>query len=133
LILKDGIRPDEVYFVRNGDDLVIYIWERPEMQMMSSRANTVYLIPMELIDDETFAEFREIFDTLTNRITISHFFTNTNHRITCITFDDGTVLTTADILDLVGILPTNELIPHELFPESYEPLERIEPTEPLEY
>ncbi|MCL2261584.1 MAG: S8 family serine peptidase, partial [Defluviitaleaceae bacterium] len=86
LVLKDGIRPDEVYFVRDGNNLEIYIWEKPAI--MAFGMSTIHLLPMELVCENAIEEFREIFENITNRITFVDFFRATRHRIIDITFDD---------------------------------------------
>jgi len=99
LVLTDGIRPDEVYFVRRNNNLYVYIWEKPLITAFAAAFNTAHLLPMELVGEEDLADFREIFESLTNRITFADLFTtNQRRRITDITFDCGTILAPEDVM-----------------------------------
>lgn len=69
LVLTGGIRPDEVFFVRRGDDFLVHILESPHPH-------------------EAFPAF---FDGATSTITFVNYFQEACRRITNITFDCGAV------------------------------------------
>jgi len=83
LEFKDGITPDEVFFVRNGWNLEVIVLNGG----------------LSAGDDRTV-----LLNAATNRVVLVNFFNSVRHQITHVSFDNGEVITRDEILALSRIL-----------------------------
>ena len=119
VVFTDDIKPDEVFFVRRGADLMVYITEQGITENIMGMTEAINgmgitsmfaadimpapIAPLELIEEATLAALSGqigsyIFEGVTNRILIMEFFNNNRNQIASLDFPDGTVITADDIL-----------------------------------
>ncbi|MCL1842954.1 MAG: hypothetical protein FWF79_04010, partial [Defluviitaleaceae bacterium] len=106
LQIRDGIRQDEVFFARYGNNLEIFIkgTDSEESDSMLWNESFVHLVPLDLISEENFIDL-PILGHIANRTTFVNFFTtNLRRRVMSITFDDRSVIALNDIMSLELII-----------------------------